>query len=497
MLVQEPMNPNPIQKNESAIILVVDDVLENLRLLSKILNREGYKVRQAIDGKIALKTVRSVQPDLILLDIMMPEIDGYEVCQALKLDPLTQDIPIIFLSALDEVLDKVKAFQVGGSDYITKPFQHEEVLARVENQIGIHQLSRKLQAQNTQLKESEARERERSRQLEQAISELKRTQAQLIQTEKMASLGQLVAGIAHEINNPVNFISGNLSFIKGYFNDALKIIQAYQNNYPDPPTEIQDLYEEIDFKFLVEDWEKLIESMHVGADRIYTIVRSLQTFSKLNTSKIKSIDIHENIDRALLLLQPRLKQAGNSREIQVIKDYGQLPNITCYDSQLSQVFINLISNAIDALEYRFIDDIQDDSQKNLCAVCQSSVPSDSESDLNYCRKKISPQIRIFTEFVGVKNFEFELDQNINQKNGKIVIRIADNGCGISSEIKNRIFDPFFTTKPVGKGTGLGLSLSYQIVVEQHEGQLYCVSVPGEGTELVVEIPIAKDSQSKS
>lgn len=483
MLVQEPINPHPIQKNESAIILVVDDVLENLRLLSKILNREGYKVRQAIDGKIALKTVRSVQPDLILLDIMMPEIDGYEVCKALKSDPLTQDIPIIFLSALDEVLDKVKAFQVGGSDYITKPFQHEEVLARVENQIGIHRLSRQLQEQNTQLQESEARERERAGQLEQTIAELKRTQAQLIQTEKMASLGQLVAGIAHEINNPVNFISGNLSFIKGYFNDALKIIHAYQKNHPEPRTEIQDLYEEIDFKFLVEDWEKLIESMHVGADRIYTIVRSLQTFSKLNTSKIKSIDIHKNIDQTLLLLKPRLKQAGNSREIQVIKDYSQLPDINCYDSQLSQVFMNLISNAIDALECRFTDEIQDDFQQNLCLDCQSLAPDNPE-----CRKKTNPQIHIRTEFVGV--FSPESERTLNSKNGKVVIRIADNGCGISSEVKNRIFDPFFTTKPVGKGTGLGLSISYQIVVEQHEGKLSCQSIPGEGTEFVLELPVS-------
>jgi two-component system, NtrC family, sensor kinase len=488
MLVQEPMNPNPIQKNESAIILVVDDVLENLRLLSKILNREGYKVRQAIDGKIALKTVRSVQPDLILLDIMMPEIDGYEVCKALKSDPLTQDIPIIFLSALDEVLDKVKAFQVGGSDYITKPFQHEEVLARVENQIGIHRLSRQLQEQNTQLQESEARERERAGQLEQTIAELKRTQAQLIQTEKMASLGQLVAGIAHEINNPVNFISGNLSFIKGYFNDALKIIHAYQKNHPEPRTEIQDLYEEIDFKFLVEDWEKLIESMHVGADRIYTIVRSLQTFSKLNTSKIKSIDIHKNIDQTLLLLKPRLKQAGNSREIQVIKDYSQLPDVNCYDSQLSQVFMNLISNAIDALEYRFTDEIQDYFQQDLCLDCQSLAPDHPESALNYCRKKTNPQIYIRTEFVGV--YSPESDQTLNPKNGTVVIRIADNGCGIRSEVKNRIFDPFFTTKPVGKGTGLGLSISYQIVVEQHEGKLSCQSIPGEGTEFVLELPVS-------
>jgi two-component system, NtrC family, sensor kinase len=459
-------------QSDSAIILVVDDVLENLRLLSKILSQKDYNVRQAIDGKVALKTVRSMQPDLILLDIMMPEIDGYEVCGILKSDPLTQHIPVIFISALDEVWDKVKAFQVGGSDYITKPFNHEEVLARVGNQIGIHQLSRELKTQNIKLQKSEAKEREKSAKLERTIFHLKRTQSQLIQSEKMASLGQLVAGIAHEINNPINFISGNISFIKNYFNDLLRLVDIYKANSPKMLPEIEDIYDEIDFNFLVEDWENLIESMNVGADRIYRIVQSLQTFSKLNTSKLKSIDIHKNIDRTLLLLQPRLKQAGNAREIQVIKKYGHLPKITCYDSQLTQVFMNLIGNAIDALEER--------CRNNL----QTSIHS--EININSCLKKIEPQIQICTQFVSEESLE--LDQDLNSKKGKIVIQISDNGCGISSDIKSRIFDPFFTTKPVGKGMGLGLSISYQIVVEQHEGQLHCHSVPGEGTEWVVEIP---------
>lgn len=484
MSLQETKNTE-IDLPDSPVILVIDDVLDNLRLLSKILHQRGYKVRQAIDGKVALRTVRSMQADLILLDIMMPEIDGYEVCRILKSDPLTQDIPVIFLSALDEVWDKVKAFQVGGSDYITKPFHHEEVLARVGNQIRLHQLSRQLKTQNTKLQDSESREREKARQLEQTIAQLKRTQAQLIQTEKMASLGQLVAGIAHEINNPVNFISGNISFIQRYFKDALKIINIYQKHYPDPLPEIEEIYEEIDFDFLLKDWENLIQSMHVGADRIYTIVRSLQAFSKLNTSKTKSIDIHENIDRTLLLLQPRLKQAGNSREIQVIKEYGQLPDIIGYDSQLSQVFMNLIGNAIDALETDFEKEIQ----AELCVTCEPSTKA--EVDIDYCRKKIEPKIKIRTEFVREENLD--LEENINAHKGKVVIRIFDNGCGISSDVKNRIFDPFFTTKVVGKGTGLGLSISYQIVVEQHEGQLYCLSIPGEGTEFVVEIPSLLDS----
>jgi signal transduction histidine kinase len=467
---------------DSAVILVVDDVLENLRLLSKILSLEGYQVRQAINGEVALKTVQAIQPDLILLDIMMPDMDGYEVCKALKSDPRTQNIPIIFLSALDEVLDKVKAFKIGGSDYITKPFQHGEVLARVQNQIEIYKLSQKLQSQNTQLKESEAREREKAHQLEQILAELKRTQTQLIQSEKMSSLGQLVAGIAHEINNPVSFIYGNIAFVKNYFKDLLKIIKFYQNKYPDSIPELQDLYEEIDFKFLLEDWEKPIESMHVGAERIYTIVQSLQTFSKLNTSKIKSINIHNNIENTLLLLQPRLKQAGNSREIQVVKEYGDLPQLTCYSSQIDQVLMNIINNAIDSLESRFISDNPEDA----CEICQPRVAAEIENQ-SYLKKKDSPKIKISTEF-----FDKEiigLDQALNLNKNQIVIRISDNGCGLNQDIQNRIFDPFFTTKPVGQGTGLGLSTSYQIVVEQHKGKLYCLSVPGEGAEFVIEIPI--------
>lgn len=487
MLTQEPTNTSYFKLHDEAIILVVDDVLENLRLLSKILNRAGYKVRQAINGDMAIRTVKSVQPDLILLDIMMPELDGYEVCKALKLDASTQHIPIIFLSALDEVWDKVKAFNIGGSDYITKPFHHEEVLARVDNQIRIHQLSQKLKFQNLQLQESESREREKAKQLEKAIFDLQRTQSQLIQTEKMASLGQLVAGISHEINNPLNFISGNLSFIKTYFQDVLKLLYAYQRNYPQPLPEVQEISEEMDFDFLVEDWEKLLDSMNVGADRIYTIVRSLQNFSKINTSKLTFIDVHETLDRTLMMLQPRLKQAGNSREIQVVKNYGNLPKISGYESQLSQVFFNIIGNAIDALESSFSDKIRQHS----CDLCKPVNLVDSGFPLKDCRKKISPRIHISTEFSWEEAAYFEANSSLDT--GKVVIRISDNGCGIRSEIKTKIFDPFFTTKEVGKGTGLGLSISYQIVVQQHDGKLYCLSLPGEGTEFIIEIPIARDS----
>lgn len=300
----------------------------------------------------------------------------------------------------------------------------------------------------------------------------------------MASLGQLVAGIAHEINNPLNFISGNLSFIQNYFHDLLKLLQAYQASYPQPTQEILEISEDIDFEFLVRDWEKLLESMNVGADRIYTIVRSLQTFSKLNTFKQQSIDVHTTLDRTLLMLQPRLKQAGNAREIQIVKNYGNLPHIPGYESHLFQVFTNIISNAIDALEDRFSE-----SDRQLdCKLCKPLSQDNSGVSETACRKKAHPSIHISTEFCWN---EFETSDEIkDSENGKAIVRISDNGCGISSEIKTKIFDPFFTTKEVGKGTGLGLSISYQIIVQQHEGKLYCLSMPGEGTEFIIEIPIA-------
>lgn len=485
MLANESMNI-AYNKSDAAIILVVDDVLDNLRFLTDILTREGYKVRQAIDGKIALKTVNAIRPDLILLDIMMPDINGYDVCKILKSDPNTQDIPIIFLSALNEVWDKVRAFQVGGSDCISKPFQQEEVLARVVNQIKIYKLSQQLKEQNTQLKESEAREREKASQLERTISELKRTQTQLIQSEKMASLGQLVAGIAHEINNPVNFIYGNLEFVRNYFKDLLKLVDVYQQSYPEPTLEIQDVYNEIDLAFLLEDWEKPIDSMQIGAERIHGIVRSLQTFSKCNTSKNQSIALHEILDNTLLLLKSRLKQAGNAREIKVIKNYGRIPNITGYGNQLDRVFMSLLVNAIEALEPHSSPELS----AMLCEACQ-----DKSNDKGiYCHKKQNPTIHICTNFKD--NIEMEDEEKKPEKIGTITIGISDNGCGIDSEVQKRIFDPFFTTKSVGMGTGLGLSISYQIIVEQHEGQLYCISTPGEGTEFVIELPVTSGSQQK-
>lgn len=289
--------------------------------------------------------------------------------------------------------------------------------------------------------------------LELTLNQLKRTQAQLIHSEKMSSLGQMVAGVAHEINNPVSFIYGNLTPAKEYFQDLIRLIQTYQKTYPTPTAELQQLIQEIDLEFILDDWKNLLRSMEVGTDRIRALVLSLRNFSRLDEKEIKRVDIHEGIDNTLVILQHRFKTAGNSRGIQVIKHYSQLPLVTCYASQLNQVFMNILSNAIDALE-----------------------------------NQPSPRfITIFTEVdSGLKQ---PTTDDGKAKKDFIVIRISDNGSGIKEDIMPKIFDPFFTTKPVGSGTGLGLSISHQIVVEKHKGQIYCTSTPEQGTEFIVKIPL--------
>ncbi|MEG4309686.1 MULTISPECIES: response regulator [unclassified Microcoleus] len=443
------MNSQPLASHV-ANLLVVDDTPDNLRLLSTMLRDKGYKVRGVINGEMALKAARSTPPDLILLDISMPQMNGYEVCQHLKADARTSGIPVIFLSALDRVLDKVKAFAVGGVDYITKPFHLEEVLARVENQLTIQRLQKKMHEQNARLQESEAKERNKSQQLELALQQLQNAQAQLIQSEKMSSLGNVVAGVAHEINNPISFIKGNLSPVREYTEDLLRLVQLYTEDFPNPTAAIQEQLEAIDFAFLRNDLPKLIASMSIGADRIGEIVQSLRNFSRLDEAELKAVDIHEGIESTLMILQHRLKDEAQQTIIKVVKEYDNLPKIECYAGQMNQVFMNVLTNAIEALQSpkRWANDVDD----------SSSIPT-----ITICTKLLS---------------DFQVG-----------IYITDNGLGITEEIQQRIFEPFFTTKTVGTGKGLGLSISYTIVVDDHGGQLSCFSIPDQGATLAIEIPI--------
>ncbi len=301
-----------------------------------------------------------------------------------------------------------------------------------------------------QVAERTAKLKYKNFQLKQTLRELQQTQVQLVQTEKMSSLGQLVAGVAHEINNPVNFIYGNLLHVREYSQQLLALINLYQQQYSIYNSEITILIDEIDLEFIIDDMPKILSSMAIGAERIREIVLTLRNFSRLDEAEMKPVDIHEGINSTLLILQHRLKENHKQQEIAIIKNYSNLPLVECHAGGLNQVFMNILSNAIDALHQREIDCLKGEIEKQLSSII------------------------IHTQ---VKNEEW------------IIISIKDNGSGMSEEVQARLFDPFFTTKAVGRGTGLGLSISYQIIVDKHKGKINCISSPGKGTEFLIEIPI--------
>ena len=541
-------------------ILVVDDTPANVRILTDALTHHGYEICSAMSGERALEIVQDFVPDLILLDVMMPEMDGYTVCQRLKERPETHDIPVIFLSAIDTPNDKLRAFQVGGIDYITKPFHLDEVIARVSQQIDRRNLQKRLEQQNFRLhaeiqnyKQLEERYRSifdnaidgmfqstpegqfitvnpslakmygyvsveelctsigdigqqlyvrperrsefmetvlrngevsdfeaqvyckngttlwiaetvrsvkdaqnnlmfyegtvkditdrkrnteilrvRSTELEETLTQLRHSQAKLLQQEKMSSLGQLVAGMAHEINNPVSFISGNLVYAEQYFED---LVRAFHEAGLVPGDDIE---------FVLKDLPILLQSIRTGADRIRLIVQALKNFARLDEAEEKHVDIHEGIESTLLLLSHRLDTTANRAKVKVIKDLGALPKVHCYPGLLNQALMNLMGNAIDALD--------------------ASTNNGKQPKLELRTKLVDPN--------------------------QIMIWISDNGSGMPTEVQDRIFDPFFTTKGVGEGTGMGLAISYQIIVEKHAGQLECISVLGKGTEFVIILPVS-------
>lgn len=333
------------------------------------------------------------------------------------------------------------------------------------SQLQIHELA------TVAMRESQAQLRHQAQQLELALLELQRTQAQLIQTEKMSSLGQLVAGVAHEINNPIGFIYSNVHHAKEYTECLMRMVCLYQQHCPESIAEIAAESEKIELDYLLEDLPKVFNSMQQGAERVRDIVLSLRNFCRLDEAQMKQVNIHDGINNTIMLLQSQLKGKPGQEAIAIHKEYGDLPLVQCYPGQLNQVFMNILVNAIYAIiEWNKHEDIDDKSQNES----QLGEPK----DLHTNTQSSIYAIRICTELIEGK---------------KVIIRISDNGPGMTEDVRKRLFDPFFTTKPVGKGTGLGLSISYEIVVNQHGGELKCFSEPGKGTEFAIEIPLQQSS----
>ncbi|MEG4321387.1 MULTISPECIES: response regulator [unclassified Microcoleus] len=463
-----------------ANILVVDDTPQNLRLLAGILSEKGYQVRPVPNGKLALSAAQKMPPDLVLLDIMMPEMDGYEVCQRLKDSEVTKDIPVIFISAINDVMDKVKAFGVGGVDFITKPFQVEEVLARIETHLKICSLQQSLQEKNQDLAT--------------AIYQLQATQEHLIQSEKMAALGQLIAGIAHEINTPLGIIGSSIDNIANFWDENLEIMpqffqqlseesQAYflsllyrstnqetlftsrekrkfkqqltrdlMTEYVENAEEVADtlvdmeIYDNIEQLlpfFKLPDWEvvfytayqfasfkKSISLIQRATAKSGKVVFALKSYAHFDSNQEKvEANLHDGIETVLTLYQNQLKHG-----IEVVKNYGDLPKIMCYPDDLNQVWTNLIHNALQAMDYK-----------------------------------------------GILTIETQ------QQEANIVFKFTDDGKGIPPEVIPKIFQPFFTTKSAGEGSGLGLDIVRKIV-DKHEGTIAVESVPGQ-TTFTVSLPV--------
>jgi len=417
-------------QQEPSTILVVDDTPENIDVLVGILKDE-YQLKVAANGQRALKLAQAEpRPDLLLLDIMMPEMDGYEVCRRLKKDEATRDIPVIFVTALTEEEDEERGLSLGAVDYITKPYSPAIVKARISNHLKLYRYRKELERKNIELA--------------QAFEELKEMEANLVQSEKMASLGTLTAGIAHELNNPINFIHSSIEGMKGIFEDMETVLQAYQGidskNFDAELKRIAELKENISFDELLKGLHELMDNIGLGADRAVDIVKALHTFSRLDEETKKAADLHENIEATLVILHHQLKE-----HIRIEKRFGKVPQVMCFPGKLNQVFINILKNAIDAIDGK-------------------SKPADDE------------KIVITTSTVRRQGKDYAS------------VTFTDSGPGIPEKIKDRLFDPFFTTKEVGSGIGLGLSIS-QGIIQSHDGRIEIGNGETGGAEFTVLLPI--------
>ncbi|MDP5017690.1 MAG: hybrid sensor histidine kinase/response regulator [Dolichospermum sp.] len=426
---------------ENSLILVVDDSYTNLLIIADLLKYSGFDVAIASDGESALQQVECKPPDLILLDLVMPGIDGFEICKRLKSNPTTSDIPVIFMTGMADTDSKVKGFELGAVDYIIKPFQATEVLARLKTHLQLRNLTKTL----------EFRVAAKTSELTKALAELQASQAQLVQKEKMSALGNLVAGVAHEINNPLGFIAGNLQPAIEHIQDLLHIIDLYQSYYPQPIPELQAEISDIDLDFIRDDLPSLIASMQEGVLRIRDITTSLRTFSRGDKDRQVLCNIHDCINSTLIILKHRLKSTANRPDIQVIKNYAKLPLIQCFSGPLNQVFMNILANSIDAID-----------------------------ESNYGRT---------LENILANPNKIDIQTNLSEDGNSVIIEIKDNGVGMSPTTQEKIFEHLFTTKAVGQGTGLGLSIVKEIIIVKHGGNIEVNSVVGKGSEFVITLPI--------
>jgi two-component system, NtrC family, sensor kinase len=418
-------------------ILIVDDKPDNLRLLSNILIAEGYKVRKALNGRLAIDAAQLEPPDLILLDIMMPEVDGYQICQDLKANPQTQKISVIFLSALDNVADKVKAFTVGGVDYITKPFQQEEVLARVKTHLQVRKLNQSLQAQNTLLEQEIQHRQQVEAELTKTLQELQDTQAQIIVKEKLASLGALMGGIAHELRNPLNFVNN-------YAEGSMELIEEMATELKAQASHLEA--EALDsLQELVQEVRENATSIHQHGQRAERIIENMMQHVRAEPGEQQLIHLPHLLEEAIALAYYSRRSITDGLNVKIETRHDpSMMSFKGVPSDLSRALINLIDNALYAVHKR---------QQQTGSAFQ-------------------PTILVTTQ---------KLDNQIE-------LKIRDNGIGIAPELQSKIFDPFFTTK-ANQGTGLGLSITYDIIVGQHHGALSVTSEPDSYTEFTVILPV--------
>ena len=422
-------------------------------LLKKALKARMKSVTERISIKekpytIAAKTIKNFkgEPVAILVKGTPETALNLLLQRSLMLQIIIAALALLIDIGLAILLGRTIVNPIKKLQKATHEFSQGNLQARadISSKDEVGELNRSFNYMSEQLTIREETNKNQMQQLEEALEKLKQNQSYLIQTEKMSALGQMVAGVAHEINNPVSFVYGNINYAREYIQDLLRLLQLYQQEYPNPHPSITKEIEEIELDFLREDLPKLLDSMLLGADRITQIVNSLRNFSRLDEAEFKAVDIHKGIDSTLVILANKLKNKKQKTGIEVIKEYQDLPLVECYPNQLNQVFMNIMSNAIDALE--------ESEKENL-------------------------QIRIATQI---------------EQNNTVIISISDNALGMNQETIENIFNPFFTTKPVGKGTGLGLSISYQIITEKHKGMISCNSTIGEGTEFLITIPVEQE-----